>query len=63
MFWIHGGALQFGNAGQNAYDGSSFATYQNVIVVTINYRLNGKFSCPTIRRTRPIHRSVPYQTH
>ena len=41
MFWIYGGSLQFGNAGQEQYDGSSFAAYENVIVVTTNYRTNG----------------------
>lgn len=40
MFWIYGGALQFGNAGQAAYDGSSFAAYQDVIIVSANYRTN-----------------------
>lgn len=40
MFWIYGGALQFGNAGQAYYDGSSFAAYEDVIVVTSNYRTN-----------------------
>ncbi|EME47118.1 hypothetical protein DOTSEDRAFT_145504 [Dothistroma septosporum NZE10] len=40
MFWIYGGALQFGNAGQTYYDGSSFAAYEDVIVVTSNYRTN-----------------------
>jgi len=42
MFWIYGGSLQFGNAGQPAYDGSWFASYEDVIVVTTNYRTNGK---------------------
>ena len=28
MFWIYGGSLQFGNAGQPTYDGSAFAAYQ-----------------------------------
>jgi hypothetical protein len=42
MFWIYGGALQFGNAGQDAYDGSSFAAYEDVVVVTANYRTNGE---------------------
>lgn len=58
MFWIYGGALQFGmlsyyfvqhdidwgcvgNAGQQAYDGSSFSAYQDIIVVAPNYRTNG----------------------
>ncbi|KAL9625262.1 MAG: hypothetical protein Q9160_000664 [Pyrenula sp. 1 TL-2023] len=40
MFWIYGGALQFGNAGQPVYDGSSFAANQDVIVVSTNYRTN-----------------------
>jgi acetylcholinesterase len=41
MYWIYGGSLQFGNAGQQAYDGSWFAAYEDVIVVTVNYRTNG----------------------
>ncbi|KAI6810773.1 alpha/beta-hydrolase [Hortaea werneckii] len=40
MFWIYGGALEFGNAGQTTYDGSSYASYEDVIVVTTNYRTN-----------------------
>ncbi|KAK5114227.1 hypothetical protein LTR85_010292 [Meristemomyces frigidus] len=40
MFWIYGGSLQFGNAGQPAYDGSAFASYEDVIVVSTNYRTN-----------------------
>ena len=42
MYWIYGGSLQFGNAGQSAYDGSAFAAYEDVIVVSVNYRTNGK---------------------
>lgn len=37
MFWIHGGANVLGSA-QN-FDGSLLASDQNVVVVTINYRL------------------------
>jgi len=40
LFWIYGGALQFGSAGLPEYDGSGFAAYQDVIVVTTNYRTN-----------------------
>ncbi|KAK5133457.1 hypothetical protein LTR08_007699 [Meristemomyces frigidus] len=40
MVWIYGGSLQFGNAGQQVYDGSAFASYEDVIVVTTNYRTN-----------------------
>lgn len=41
MFWIYGGSLQFGWNGIAAYDGSSFAINQDVIVVATNYRTNG----------------------
>ncbi|MCX2980658.1 carboxylesterase [Halieaceae bacterium IMCC14734] len=37
MFWIHGGANILGSAQQ--YDGARLASEQNVVVVTINYRL------------------------
>ncbi|XP_033114554.1 fatty acyl-CoA hydrolase precursor, medium chain-like [Anneissia japonica] len=37
MVWIHGGA--FMNGGASAYDGSAYATYQNVVFVAMNYRL------------------------
>ncbi|KAI4746768.1 alpha/beta-hydrolase [Aureobasidium sp. EXF-12298] len=40
MFWIYGGDLEFGNAGQPIYDGSHFAGYEDVIIVTTNYRTN-----------------------
>lgn len=40
LFWIYGGALEFGNAGTPPYDGSAFASYQDVIVVAPNYRTN-----------------------
>lgn len=41
LFWIYGGSLQFGNAGQAGYDGSWFAALEDVVVVTVNYRTNG----------------------
>ncbi len=40
MFWIHGGAFIFGSGMDPAYDGSALAHRGNVVVVTINYRLN-----------------------
>lgn len=40
LFWIYGGSLEFGTAGQPAYDGSAFAAYQDVILVSTNYRTN-----------------------
>ena len=44
MFWIYGGSFEFGDAGIPYYDGSKFAAYQDVILVTANYRTNGKLS-------------------
>jgi carboxylesterase type B len=43
MIWIYGGNLQFGTAAVAQYDGTSFAANQNVILVSFNYRTNGKF--------------------
>ncbi|KAF5876620.1 putative para-nitrobenzyl esterase protein [Botrytis fragariae] len=40
MVWIYGGALQFGSASSQYYDGSNIAGKQNLIVVTFNYRTN-----------------------
>ena len=38
MFWIHGGGFNFGGSSLPEYDGKNLAG-QNVIVVTVNYRL------------------------
>jgi acetyl esterase/lipase len=56
MFWIYGGSLQFGTAGQEVYNGTNFAAYQDVIIVTVNYRTNGKCSltlwfCPALMKS------------
>ncbi|RDA88693.1 hypothetical protein CP532_4091 [Ophiocordyceps camponoti-leonardi (nom. inval.)] len=40
MFWIYGGNFQFGAGSLPLYDGSSLASNQDVVVVTINYRTN-----------------------
>ena len=42
MVWFFGGALQFGTASMTGYDGTSFATNQDVILVAPNYRTNSK---------------------
>lgn len=49
MVWIHGGANLRGSGGD--YDGSILAASQNVVVVTLNYRLGilGWFSHPALR--------------
>jgi para-nitrobenzyl esterase len=39
MVWIHGGAFISGSGSSGSYDGNSFASQGNVVVVTINYRL------------------------
>ena len=48
MFWIHGGGNTAGH--KNDYDFSRLAANQNVVVVTINYRLGplGWFSHPAL---------------
>ncbi|XP_067938897.1 carboxylesterase 1C-like [Watersipora subatra] len=38
MIWIHGGGLSTGES--NTYNGGRLAAVENVVVVTINYRLN-----------------------
>uniref|UniRef100_A0A0W0G2D3 Carboxylic ester hydrolase n=1 Tax=Moniliophthora roreri TaxID=221103 RepID=A0A0W0G2D3_MONRR len=40
LFWIYGGGLAFGTASLPIYDGTSLATNQDIVVVTINYRTN-----------------------
>ena len=51
MFWIHGGSNIWGSG--DFYDFSKLATTQQVIVVTINYRLGlfGWFSSEHLRNT------------
>ncbi len=43
LFWIHGGSGIQGAASLPLYEGTSFAARQDVVVVAINYRLNGMF--------------------
>jgi para-nitrobenzyl esterase len=49
MVWIHGGGNVVGHAG--FYDGGNLAASQNVVVVTVNYRLGplGWFRHPALR--------------
>jgi len=37
LFWVHGGSYLNGSG--DAYDGSSFATSGDIVVITVNYRL------------------------
>lgn len=40
MFWIHGGGFSTGSGSSAWYDGTNVARKQDVVVVTINHRLN-----------------------
>ena len=40
LFWIHGGAFQFGSGSNIETDGRILSSFGDVIVVTHNYRLN-----------------------
>ena len=40
MVWFHGGGLTRGSGSSNAYDGVRLANRGNVVVVTVNHRLN-----------------------
>lgn len=40
MFWIHGGGFTGGSGSSPMYDGGVFAGRDDVVVVTINYRVN-----------------------
>jgi len=62
MLWIHGGGNTIGQGG--TYDGAHLATDQNVVVITINYRLGpmGWFSHPDLKRGNPLDDSGNYGT-
>ncbi|KAG5989534.1 hypothetical protein E4U43_004482 [Claviceps pusilla] len=53
LFWLYGGAFNFGTASLPTYDGTNFAANQDVIVVTSNYRTNvfGFPGCPELNLT------------
>jgi para-nitrobenzyl esterase len=40
MVWFHGGGFDQGTGGSLGYDGAGLAKYQDVVVVTVNHRLN-----------------------
>ncbi len=54
MFWIHGGAFMHGSGSEKEFDGEGFAQ-RDVILVTINYRVNafGFFAHPDLERENP----------
>jgi para-nitrobenzyl esterase len=40
MVWIHGGGYAYGSGGQPIYDGEGLARHGDVVVVSMNHRLN-----------------------
>ncbi len=40
MVWLHGGAFAFGSGGAPVYAGTELAARRDVVVVTVNHRLN-----------------------
>jgi para-nitrobenzyl esterase len=40
MFWMHGGGFTIGSGGEPQYDGSALVRRGDVVVVTVNHRLN-----------------------
>ncbi len=40
MVWFHGGGFDQGTGGSIGYDGAGLAEHQDVVVVTVNHRLN-----------------------
>lgn len=57
MVWIHGGGFNTGSSSSPAYDGESFARDQNVVLVSINYRLGplGFLAHPQLRAESPAN--------
>ncbi|XP_072146217.1 cholinesterase-like [Dermacentor andersoni] len=39
LVWIHGGAFKFGSSHERWYNGAALASLNNVVVVSLNYRL------------------------
>ncbi|NIP13995.1 MAG: carboxylesterase family protein [Pseudomonadales bacterium] len=62
MFWIHGGGNSVGHNGP--YDGARLATWRDVVVVTVNYRLAhlGWFAHPALATGNALHDSGNYGT-
>jgi para-nitrobenzyl esterase len=40
MVWLHGGGYDQGSGGASGYDGAGLAHHQDVVVVSVNHRLN-----------------------
>src|SRR5438045_4023661 len=57
MVWLHGGAFHFGSANRAVTDGANLARRGNVVVVSVNHRLNilGHFDLSGIGDERHAH--------
>ena len=53
MVFLYGGALQYGSASLEMYDGTSFAANQDVVIVVPNYRTN-VFGFPGVAPMIPV---------
>jgi para-nitrobenzyl esterase len=62
MFWIHGGGNTIGSG--DTYVGANLAGQQDVVVITINYRLGplGWFAHPALARGNPVDDSGNFGT-
>jgi para-nitrobenzyl esterase len=60
MVWIHGGCYGYGSSSDPEYDGSPLASTQDVVVVTVNYRLGalGWLGHDALRPRDPMHGST-----
>ncbi|KIJ56376.1 hypothetical protein M422DRAFT_239597 [Sphaerobolus stellatus SS14] len=59
LFWIYGGSLAFGTASIPAYDGTSIAQNQDIVVVTFNYRTN-VFGFPEAEELLPTAKNLGF---
>jgi para-nitrobenzyl esterase len=64
FFWVHGGANVTGMGSLNLYNGVNFAAMNNIVVVTINYRLGplGWFAHPSLKTGDALDDSGNYGT-
>jgi para-nitrobenzyl esterase len=62
MFWIHGGGYYGGTGNTEMYWGDRMAAAGDVVVVTINYRLNifGFLALPALQQEDPNHSTGNY---
>jgi len=64
FFWIHGGANNVGQSAMTLYNGSTLAGTENIVVVSINYRLGpfGWFAHPALRSGDALDNSGNFGT-